>query len=162
MSFELIPQPYALPAVCFKCNTGQESRDWFIDFNFNMEMFGAVIICNECVVAMAHAAGMITATEATKLTNENSRLKELTEELKTTIFGLEQAIDGLRIAGSVSRVDPDVSVDLGVDSTEQDSQLGESNMVADSGEIDESSDDTNLAGLSDANSNGAGVFKLSL
>lgn len=159
---QLIPHPMALPGCCFKCRTGSENREWFIDFEFSMDDFGAVIICNACVEEMAQGAGMITAAQATdyKEWHENA-LRELAEAT-IRIEGLEQAIDGLRLAGGSTR-----SYSLGdapvFDApAEPELPVGQVELDSGEGEITESLHDSGVAELSDdADSNG-GQFTLNL
>jgi len=96
---ELMPEPMALPGCCFKCRAGSNNRDFFIDLQFNFDFHGAVYICNECILEMAHAAGYIAPDEAHQLKEKALILLEEKATLLEKIFGLEQAIDGLRIAG---------------------------------------------------------------
>lgn len=114
MAIELIPHPLALPGACFKCRCGSENRDWFIDLGFSMDDYGAVIICNECVIEMAYAAGMITSAHADQLNQKLSALTTENEELKIRNEGLEQAVDGLRLAGSGSRTYSNTDLNLAV------------------------------------------------
>lgn len=149
---ELMPEPMALPGCCFKCRAGSNNREFFIDFDFSFDMHGAVYICNECLAEMAHAAGYITPDEARKYTFEVNFLREENSELTTKIFGLEQAIDGLRIAGrsigAVSQPDDSVSLRDGEEgASEVSEQLGEGK-----GESPEPLHDEGVAELSDDDS----------
>lgn len=154
---ELMPEPMALPGCCFKCRAGSNNRDFFVDLEFSIDFHGAVYICNECIAEMAHAAGYTLPEEARKLKFEANFFKEEVEELTTKIFGLEQAIDGLRIAGrstgAVSESDDSDAVhSAGEVSREGSGELGEgegisSEPVHDEGVAELSDDDSEPIGF---------------
>jgi len=149
---ELMPEPMALPGCCFRCRAGSNARDFFIDFQFSIDFHGAVYICNECLAEMAHEAGYILPEEARKLKFQLNLLMEENGELQTKIFGLEQAIDGLRIAGrslgAVSQPDDSDSVH----STEEGPSEGQGELDFGTGESPEPMHDEGMAELSDDDS----------
>lgn len=147
MGMELIPHPLALPGCCFKCRVGSESRDFFIDFDFSMDDFGAIIICDACVTEMAHAAGFITPTEASKYKQQNQDLLIENQEYLIRIEGLEQAIDGLRLAGVSSRTYSEHHDSVDEQPTTVGSQAGESDVEPGTGEVTKPLHDTKMDGL---------------
>lgn len=158
---ELMPEPMALPGCCFKCRAGSNNRDFFIDFEFSFDMHGAVYICNECVLEMAHAAGYIAPDEARKLMFEANFFKAEAEDLQTKVFGLEQAIDGLRIAGRSVGVDPRADADVPPSDDDSESPEGTGQLVEGEGESPEPVHDEGMAELSDDDSGPIG-FEFSL
>lgn len=161
MAIELMPEPMALPGCCFKCRAGSNNRDFFIDFDFSMDDFGAVYICNECLAEMAHTAGYILPDEARILKLRVALLEEDNKELRQKIFGLEQAIDGLRIAGSsigdYSEFDDPVSSD----SADEELREGQEQLDLGAGESSESLHDEGMAELSDDDSSSP-AFRLNI
>lgn len=158
---ELMPEPMALPGCCFKCRAGSNNRDFFVDFDFSMDFHGAVYLCNECIAEMAHAAGYILPDEARKLKFEANFFKEEVEELQTKVFGLEQAIDGLRIAGrSVGTLSQSDDSDA-VPTEPEISREGQEQLDFGAGEPSESLHDEGMAELSDDDSSTDG-FEFSL
>jgi len=149
---ELMPEPMALPGCCFKCRAGSNNREFFIDFEFSFDMHGAVYICNECLAEMAHAAGYITPDEARKYTFEVNFLREENSELTTKIFGLEQAIDGLRIAGRSIGIDPDAHASVPPSDYDSQSREGQKQLEFGEGEPPEPLHDEGVAELSDDDS----------
>lgn len=158
---ELMPEPMALPGCCFKCRAGSNNRDFFVDLEFSIDFHGAVYICNECIAEMAHAAGYILPEEARRLRFETNFYKEEVEELTTKVFGLEQAIDGLRIAGRSVGVIPE-SDDSGALSTESEvPRTGQEELDFGTGEPAESVYDEGMAELSNDDS-GVTWFEFSI
>lgn len=149
MPMELMPEPMALPGCCFKCRTGSSSRDFFIDFDFSMDDFGAIYICNECLAEMAHTAGFVTPVEAQALKDRAKKIQEENEALVVRIFGLEQAIDGLRIAGSGAGIDSEPDDDDSVLTESEESPEGTGDMEQGEGEPSEPLHDEGVAELSD-------------
>lgn len=146
---ELMPEPMALPGCCFRCRAGSNNRDFFIDFEFSMEFHGAVYICNECLAEMAHTAGYILPDEARNYKLQVNLLTEENEELTTKIFGLEQAIDGLRIAGrSFGTPSESDAVDF-VHPAAEGSYSGQEELDFGAGELIEPLHDEGVAELSD-------------
>jgi len=149
---ELLPEPIALPGCCFKCRAGSNSREFFIDFGFSFDDFGAVYICNECLAEMAHAANYVLPVEAQELKLRAALLLEENEELTTKIFGLEQAIDGLRIAGRSVGAVPESNDPVPVSSVGEDAENGTAELGEGEGESSESLHDEGVAELSDDDS----------
>lgn len=67
--FQLLDKPIAAPGKCAVC--GSVSRP-VIDFNFNLDWYGAVYFCIECMQAAAKAIGLVSIKEYTALAQENA------------------------------------------------------------------------------------------
>ncbi|MBK6555965.1 MAG: hypothetical protein IPG16_01715 [Comamonadaceae bacterium] len=67
--FQLLDKPIAAPAKCAIC--GSVSKP-VIDFNFNLDWYGAVYFCVECMQAAARAIGLVSIKEYTALAQENA------------------------------------------------------------------------------------------
>lgn len=96
-----IIHPPALPGCCYFC--GSAEREWFIDTTLSVEFHGAMYICCTCAAEIGHIAGMATPEEVDSLRTYLAEIKQHLEEQMIRNEGLEQALDGLRLAGSVSR-----------------------------------------------------------
>jgi len=67
--FQLLDKPIAAPAKCAIC--GSVSKP-VIDLNFNLDWYGAVYFCVECMQAAARAIGLVSIKEYTALAQENA------------------------------------------------------------------------------------------
>lgn len=94
----------ALPGCCYLCRSS--NREWYIDTGQSIDFYGAVYICDECIMEMSTLAGMITPIHADELAARIRFFEEENFDLRVKVSGLEQAIDGLRIAGRISGSDP--------------------------------------------------------
>jgi hypothetical protein len=67
--FQLLDKPAAAPGKCAVC--GSVSKP-VIDFNFNLDWYGAVYFCVECMQSAARAIGLVSIEEYTTLAQENA------------------------------------------------------------------------------------------
>ncbi len=67
--FQLLDKPIAAPGKCAVC--GSVSKP-VIDFNFNLDWYGAVYFCVECMQSAARAIGLVSIEEYTALAQENA------------------------------------------------------------------------------------------
>lgn len=147
--------PQALPGCCFKCSAGMGSREFFIDFEFSMDFYGAVYICNECLTEMAHTAGFITPVEAEAFKKQIAELETDKFQLEVRLQGLERGLDGLRTAGYLADStfnhsnQPDSLIDLGVPDRETHQVLptGEEDVGSGTDRTPESDDDQDVGEL---------------
>lgn len=94
----------ALPGCCWSC--GSSNREWYIDTERSIDYYGAVYFCNKCVEEWATIAGMTSADQTIQLESKIEHQENVIFDLTVQVSGLEQAVDGLRTAGSISRVNP--------------------------------------------------------
>lgn len=151
----------ALPGCCWKCRSS--NREWYLDLDISIDFYGAVFICCECIVEMCHIAGMVTAEEADKLQTQVSFLEELKFDQEVKISGLEQAIDGLRIAGrslGVNSFPPSSGID---DSIKSSAPTGTTELELQGNRSTQQVHDKGVAELSnDGGPKSESAFKLSL
>jgi hypothetical protein len=95
--FQIVETILVAPGVCRVC--GGVNKDWYVDFGYNEEFYGAVYFCNECVGAMAAACGFLTPAEKINLELELTEAHVEVYKLRVRSDGLEKALDGLRSAG---------------------------------------------------------------
>lgn len=97
MEVRIIPHPQALPGQCYYC--GSATREWYLDTGIQMEFYGAVIFCNECMNNMMEISGYASRDTVSKLCEENREIKALKELYENKAIALEQAINALKVAG---------------------------------------------------------------
>lgn len=86
-------QVVALPGTCLFCPGSVRSR--FIDTTIQMEWHGAVIICEQCVIAMGQMFGMLTNEQANQINQGGNALLEENFELRRQLAALEGVKDAL-------------------------------------------------------------------
>lgn len=67
--FQLLDKPIAAPGKCAVC--GSVSKP-VIDFNFNLDWYGAVYFCVECMASAARVINLVSMKEYTTLAQENA------------------------------------------------------------------------------------------
>src|SRR5690348_6919205 len=67
--------PPMQPACCWLCNATPDMRRDFLDIGMQQEFYGAVYICSDCIVPIAHALRYVTLDEYEGLQMESERLK---------------------------------------------------------------------------------------
>lgn len=73
---------------------------------YSEDFWGAVYYCCDDIAAICRAVGFETPERVDELKSRIAHLEDETFILKTQNEGLEQALDGLRLAGSVTRSSP--------------------------------------------------------
>ena len=146
--FKVVEVASAAPGVCRVC--GGASKDYYIDFGYNEEFYGAVYYCCQCIEEMAHTAGFLTPALKARLEQELEELQSENFALKVRTDGLEKALDGLHSAGFIVSRDPDW-VGFGVPETAAVGEDGESeegsSLGTREGEASESVDEPGVADL---------------
>lgn len=105
-------QVTALPGTCIMCP--RSVRPEFIDTGIQIEWFGAVILCNYCVVQMGQMFGMLTQEQVDELKLAIVERDNTIFELRKQLSGLENIRLGLALAGYVVPDNPsDESVPSG-------------------------------------------------
>lgn len=84
----VITTPLALPGCCVVCNS--QERKQFVDLEFSMDFYGALIICELCVKSMATLLGQIDPNA------EEQRLSTAQLELEVNALSVKlNALEGL-------------------------------------------------------------------
>lgn len=78
----LITEP-ALPATCCICSRSANGIVQFIDFNFNLDYYGAVVICTDCIKES------LELIEVDKIINLQAELVAKQEELNNVTARLD-------------------------------------------------------------------------
>lgn len=85
--FSISANPNVAPGFCAVCrNPGGDGR-WFVDFGFNLDWYGAVYFCSECVRELATGIGYGPKNEVDAL---KELVNKLTRELGTIVRNYEE------------------------------------------------------------------------
>lgn len=150
----------ALPGCCWKCRSS--NREWYLDLELSIDYYGAVYICDQCVIEMCHIAEMLTKGEVDSIILHAKQMEQDNFDLMVKVSGLEQAIDGLRVAGSVSRVDPDANPTLFGEANYQAEPVREEPVVSGAGDDVEPLHDEGMDELSADDSEPSNEFRLNI
>jgi DNA-directed RNA polymerase subunit RPC12/RpoP len=71
---QVLNVPLMAPGVCMLCGTAGIDNRTFVDFGKQVEWYGAVYLCSECIKEVAIAVGFIPVAEFDKLLEQ---LKEI-------------------------------------------------------------------------------------
>lgn len=85
--------PAALPACCIFCPGSVRRR--YIDTGLQEDFYGAVYICEECVLAMGRMLGMKSEEEVGNIIDNHMRDADEMFRLQTRLAAAEEAIHGL-------------------------------------------------------------------
>lgn len=93
-------QAVALPGTCIFCPGSV--RDRFVDTGIQVEWYGAIIICEQCVTSMGQQFGMVTRGQVSNL--EAIMLEKVDEifSLQTQLATLEGVRNALAAGGWVA------------------------------------------------------------
>lgn len=64
----------ALPARCVVCYSDAKSNQSFIDFGMQLDFYGAILICDLCMVNAAELVGFIPVAKFLETQQENRKL----------------------------------------------------------------------------------------
>ena len=81
--FSIHENPNVAPGICCMCGSSGGDGRTFVDFGFQLDVYGAVYFCSECVRELCGAIGYVPASELEaerKLSNDLSDKVELLEE----------------------------------------------------------------------------------
>lgn len=92
---QVLDRPIVAPAKCVVCGSSGGDDRKFIDFNFQIDWYGAVYFCTFCFIEVAQACNFIENSKYLELLEDN-------EELRKALTGLEKKNqvlnDTLRVA----------------------------------------------------------------
>jgi hypothetical protein len=168
----IVEVPQAAPGECLLCRGEASNRQWFVDTGISWDYYGAIYICNECVLEITHILGFITPQEAVELKTDRDVLAGEVHHLSVqlaSLHSLENAVDdflesrnrlaGLRVGSSVP-ISSEPATDSSVESIDGGAEGGspptEGSVGSGAGTTPESDDDEGMAELhSDAGPDGS-------
>jgi hypothetical protein len=89
---KVLDNPVLAPGVCFLNGCVGDGNRKFIDFGRNIEWYGAVYICTQCIVEVVEAADYIPVAAYDVLHGEHRKLKVELDQLKAKYAPFEEAI----------------------------------------------------------------------
>lgn len=115
----IVTEP-ALPATCAICVRSANGQIRFIDFNADLDYYGAIVICEDC---MRESLTLLGFTDEINFTNKVSELEKKQQELEVAQNELDKyrtIVNGLRDVGLTNL--PDDIEPEGSDETSGDSE----------------------------------------
>ena len=73
---KLLSNPDALPAKCAICGYPGGDQRKFVDFGLDIDYYGVIYLCTDCMNEIAVGIGYLLPEVVTKITAENELLKE--------------------------------------------------------------------------------------
>lgn len=89
---KVLDNPELEPGICFLNGCVGDGKRKFIDFGKNIEWYGAVYICTQCVIEVSEAAEFIPVASFDKLHNDYRELKVNYDQLAAKYAPFEEAI----------------------------------------------------------------------
>jgi hypothetical protein len=89
--FSIHEKPINAPGVCCVCKHPGGGDRFFVDFGFQLDWYGAVYFCSECIIELSSAVGFVP----------NARLKNSEEKLlsaSTALLATEKSFESYRDA----------------------------------------------------------------
>lgn len=142
MTIEVSPQsriqildvPILAPGICLVCGTAGIDDRKFVDFGKQVEWYGAVYLCSECITEVARAVGFIPVAEFDKLLEELKKTQADKGLSDAKVEGVNSALDVLFSNYSRGIVSVDEFVRSTVLDSEKSNGITESSEESNSGE----------------------------
>lgn len=118
---QVLDVPISLPGVCTMCGSPGGDGRKFLDFGFQLDWYGAVYFCSECIKEFAQAANYIPVGAFEEQSKELAKLQvtydqlvkrnKAVENALRTILGRDSSSDSIDdiIDGSVAIVEESTS-----------------------------------------------------
>ena len=104
---QILDVPIALPATCVLCGSGGGDGRRFLDFGFQLDMYGAVIFCTFCMESFAEALDYVPKFN---LDIAEERIEELNNQYGNKLVE-NQALRNALVAVLTSNFDRNIDVD---------------------------------------------------
>lgn len=124
MRVQVIKTPIASPGTCVLCGTSGDEKRTFIDFGKQLDWYGAIYFCNECIREVSLAIGYIPVDGFDQLHNDYRKLSIEYDQLVERYKVVKGAMGSL-LADSDVVDDSSIS---DISSVEKPAELVESNV----------------------------------
>jgi hypothetical protein len=93
--FKVLDQPYALPSKCAFCSLGhnQDGKVSFIDTTLDLDFYGVVYICSNCLTEIAKSLGFIPPEGWQKIVEDSTNSLIENDRLRAENNGLRDAVN---------------------------------------------------------------------
>lgn len=93
--FKLLDQPYALPSKCAFCSLGhnQDGKVSFIDTTLDLDFYGVVYICSNCLTEISKSLGYIPPKDYMELRQSYQDIYDENDRLVAENSGLRDAVN---------------------------------------------------------------------
>jgi hypothetical protein len=140
--------PVAAPGVCVICRSAGDGFRDFIDFGFQIDYYGAVYFCSECIIPVVIALGYVSESKIEDTVKENTDLKK-NLQLKTEMERvLKNAIVSFASADNNESFDVDAFLRSSISPVSEPSDTGE-RISEDAENTGGSNSDSSLEGFDD-------------
>ncbi len=82
----------ALPSKCAVCYTQAKGQQDFIDFGASIDYYGAILICELCIVNAAKLVGFVSEADSLKAESDSTVAKAETIALRLKVQTLESLV----------------------------------------------------------------------
>jgi hypothetical protein len=109
---QILEIPQAAPAHCAICFHPGGGGRTFVDWDFSLEFYGAVIVCNECVLTIMNGLEWISPEQWQVVKRIQEETLDLLQKEKAENAKLRSALDSLSFLPSISDdsgSDPEIS-----------------------------------------------------
>lgn len=92
------------PGVCVVCGAAHTGDRQYIDIGFDLDYYGTIYYCTFCFDEVARHVGYLSPKDASKLEEENNKLREQVLALTVKEQAIEQFISAARDSGLFDRI----------------------------------------------------------
>lgn len=138
---QIIKNTEALPAKCVVCHKPVDGNREFVDFGFDIDFYGQVLFCVDCMRPVAEACDYIPYEEFKKLSDVLEISLDRGKELEADRDNIRDLLDGLLGYKSSVAVSPeqlDVSESEELEDSSGNTEPADSTTVGTEPDIDES------------------------
>lgn len=110
--FHVLDQPYASPSKCAFCSLGhnQDGTVQFIDTTLDLDFYGVVYICSNCLTEIANSLGYIAPERYVELRQSYQDIYDENDRLAAENSGLRDAVNILtgHRCSNAPTINPDI------------------------------------------------------
>lgn len=109
---KILDRPILAPGSCCLCGSAGGDGRKFIDFGKQLDWYGAVYFCSECIREASEACGFIPVASFEKLHDEYRRLQIRFDQMAIELKSVKDALSTIlnnRSSGSTNTIDNNVT-----------------------------------------------------